>query len=130
MIIQSSQELGIDLINYLITKTKVLNCEYNDENIYYSENMEFIQVKKSVYKNYVSAYQKQLNDFEKIFLFSQIDIIFTGTSKNPKISSNLHLELTLQNNQDNFELESLIGQKCKNDISQPRNNQIIIKVKS
>ena len=28
-----SQELGIDLINYLITKTKVPNYEYNDENI-------------------------------------------------------------------------------------------------
>lgn len=28
-----SQELGIDLINYLITKTKVPNYEYNDEKI-------------------------------------------------------------------------------------------------
>ena len=40
------------------------------------------------------------------------------------------MELTLQNNQDNFELEFLIGQKYKNDISKPRNNQIIIKEKS
>lgn len=41
--------------------------------------MEFIQVKKLIYKNYVSTYQKQLNDFEKMLLFNQIDIIFTGT---------------------------------------------------
>lgn len=37
-------------------------CECNDENINWSEDMEFIQVKKLVYKNYVSPYQKQLNN--------------------------------------------------------------------
>ena len=125
-----SQEFGIDLINHLISEIKGPIYENNDEIANINENIDFTQAKKKVYDNYISTYQNKLNELEKLFLFNQIDIFCKENYKDPRISSNLHLELTLQNNQDNFELEFLIGQKYKNDVSQPRNNQIIIKEKS
>ena len=124
-----SQEFGIDLINHLISEMKGPIYENSDENANLNENMNFIQVKKIVYDNYISTYQKKLNELEKLFLFNQIDIFCKENVQNPRISSNLHLELTLQTYQNYIEIESLIGQKYKNENGQPNNNQIIIKSK-
>ena len=124
-----SQEFGIDLINYLISEKKGPIYENNNEIENLRENVEFKQVKKIVYENYISNYQKNLNELEKLFLFNQIDIFCKGNDKNPTISSNLHLELTLQTYQDSIEIENLIRQKYKNENEQPNSNQIIIKSK-
>ena len=124
-----SQEFGIDLINHLISEMKGPIYENNDEIENINESLDFIQVKKKVYDNYISTYQNKLNELEKLFLFNQIDIFCKENSKNPRISSNLHLELTLQTYQNYIEIESLIGQKYKNEDIQPNNNQIIINSK-
>lgn len=124
-----SQEFGIDLINFLISENKGPIYENNNEIANLSENIEFSQIKKIVYENYISTYQKNLNELGKLFIFNQIDIFCKGNNKNPTISSNLHLELTLQTYQDSIEIENLIRQKYKDENEQPNSSKIIIKSK-
>lgn len=123
-----SQEFGIDLINYLISVTKEPIYENNNE-IDNKENIDFIQLKKIVYEKYISTYQKKVNELEKLFLWNQIDIFCGQNFKNPTVSSNLHLELTLQKNQDCVELEKLIENKYSSDNSKISQNQIVINSK-
>ena len=122
-----SQEFGIDLINYLISETKEQIPEINNDVLY--DEKDFNIIKKLVYKNYISTYQKKLNSLEKLFLFNQIDIFCGKNYQNPTISSNLHLELSLQKFTDYTDIESLIDQKYNNKNDNPKDNQIIIKSK-
>lgn len=122
-----SQEFGIDLINYLISETKGEIYE-NEIELNLSKEIDFITVKKIVYENYISAYQNQINDLEKLFLFNEIDVFLGEKFKKPRISSNLHLDLSLQKYQDYVEVEKLIQNKYKNsNIKQIQNQMVIIK---
>lgn len=125
-----SQEFGIDLINYLISEIKGPINDYDEQLINESEGEEkdFILVKKQIFDSYISSYHKKINDLEKLFLFYQVDIFYGKNFKNPSISSNLHMELTLQKYKD-YTIESLIDDKYKTGDNDPINNQIIIKSK-
>ena len=124
-----SQEFGIDLINYLISETKESIVESYNEIQDLNEEKDFNNKKKIIYKNYVSTYQKNLNEIEKLFLFNQLDIFCGKNIKNPTISSNLHLELTLQKFSDITDIENLIDEKYNNRNDIAKDNQIIIKSK-
>ena len=124
-----SQEFGIDLINYLISETKESIVETYNEIQDLNEEKDFNNKKKIIYKNYVSTYQKKLNEIEKLFLFNQLDIFCGKNIKNPTITSNLHLELTLQKFSDITNIENLINEKYNNRNVNPKDNQIIIKSK-
>lgn len=124
-----SQEFGIDLINYLISETKESIVESYNEIQDLNEEKDFNNKKKIIYKNYVSTYQKKLNEIGKLFLFNQLDIFCGKNIKNPTISSNLHLELTLQKFSDITDIENLIDEKYNNRNDIAKDNQIIIKSK-
>lgn len=124
-----SQEFGIDLINYLISETKESIGENYNEIEDLDEEKDFKNKKKVAYTNYISNYQKKLNEIEKLFLFNQLDIFCRQNTKNPTISSNLHLELTLQKFSDITDIERLIDEKYNNKDDIPKDNQIIIKSK-
>ncbi len=126
-----SQEFGIDLINYLITKNKEPVDEIIEEEQNYISENDFIKTKKIILKNYISTYQNKTNNQKKcLYLIKQI-IFYNKNKIIPNISSYLHLELTLPKN-SNSKLIDLLEQKFKiiddkylNNI----NNQIIIKSK-
>lgn len=125
-----SQEFGIDLINYMISETKGPVYENNNEiNIGEEKEKDFINVKKKILDNYISTYQNKVNDLEKLFVFNQLDIFCGENFKNPSVSSNLHLELSLQKFMNYIKIENLIEEKYKNDNINPNHNQIIIKSK-
>ena len=65
-----SQEFGIDLIAYLISETKM---EIYKNNINFEFNSNYENSKKIIYENFVSSYQKDINEIEKLFLFNEID---------------------------------------------------------
>lgn len=127
-----SQEFGIDLLNYLISQKKGIIQENDDISDFYSEK-DFIKMKKLVLQNYISNYQKNKNELENLFLFNQIDIYYNKGSKNPNISSNLHLELTLPKYTNGISLQNLVDQKYCNDVTNNDKNieykRIIIKSK-
>ena len=124
-----SQEFGIDLINYLITDIKNQIPKDKNEIHYLSESKDFVNQKKMILKNYVSIYQKNVNEFEKLFSFNQIDIFYRGENIKPNISTNLHLEFSLNKFVEFIDIESLIQQRYNDDKIIPKDNQIIIKSK-
>ena len=123
-----SQEFGIDLINYLISETKGQIYEDISE-LNLNKELDFVTIKKIVYEDYIDTYQKNTNELEKLFLFNQIDIYCGNNFQNPKISSNLHMELTLQKYQSYIELEKLIEDKYKSIDNKLNQNQFVINSK-
>ena len=127
-----SQEFGIDLINYLITEQKepfddnfdneILNCQ-NEE--------ELIKNKKIIYENFIKTYRIKLNEIGKLFVFNQINIFCSKSFQKPNISSNLHIELTLQKVMMNcVKIEELINIKYNQDKTNFINpERIVIKSK-
>ena len=127
-----SQEFGIDLINYIISKTNNQTIEEKGYESKYCNDEELIQIKKNIYDNYISNNQKNKNDLEEMFLFYQIDIFCTSEYKNPKISENLDIELTFPRVKNyNIKIEELLDYKYNCDINdnQIDSNKIIIKSK-
>ena len=129
-----SQEFGIDLINYFCSEIQTIKEPFSEDinSIHdLSAEMDFINLKKMVLKNYISTYQKNINEIEKLFLFNQIDIIYRENNQKPRITSNLHLELTLQKYLEHIDIENLIEQKYKKDNNNDiqKSNQMIIKSK-
>ena len=125
-----SQEFGIDLINYLISQ---LNRPIDDNyiEVQFCNDEELIDMKKKVYKNFISIYQKNINEIENLFLFNQIDIFCKSNNKKPKIFANLHIELTLQKMNNNIKIEELLENKYNYNFDNINinSNQIIIKSK-
>lgn len=122
-----SQEFGIDLIAYLISETKMeiyknnINFEFNSNN-----DIDFINSKKKIYENFVSSYQKDINEIEKLFLFNEIDTFCGEKNRPPKISSNLHMELIFNKYEDYVNLETLLQNKYNKDKTKLGQNQNII----
>jgi len=126
-----SQEFGINLIDYLSSETEETIDEDNKQIINSNKENNFIIAKKIALENYISTYQKKVNEIEKLFLFNQIDILYHENFKKPKISSNLQSELTLQKFINYITIENLIENKYKdnNDNPNPKHNQIFTKSK-
>jgi ubiquitin C-terminal hydrolase len=127
-----SQEFGIDLINYIISKTNNQPIEEKEYESKYYNDKEIIQIKKNIYDNYISNKQKNKNDLEEMFLFYQIDILCASEYKKPKISENLSIELTFPNFKNyNIKIEELLDYKynCDFNDNQIDSNRIIIKSK-
>ena len=128
-----SQEFGIELINYIITKTNTQPIEEKEyESKYCNNEKEFIYLKQNIYENHISNYKKNKNFLEELFLFHQINIFYQSEYKKPKISDNLSIELMLQNSKIyKIKIEDLLEQKYNydNNVISTDPNQIFIKSK-
>ena len=128
-----SQEFGIELINYIITRTNTQPIEEKEyESKYCNNEKEFIYVKQNIYENHISNYKKNKNILEELFLFHQIDIFYQSKYKKPKISDNLSIDLMLQNAKIyKIKIEDLLDHKYNSDNNEiPADpNQIFIKSK-
>lgn len=127
-----SQEFGIDLINYILSKASNHPIEEKEYESKYCNDEELIQIKKNIYDNCIDNYQKNKNIIEELFLFYQIDVFCTSEYKKPKISENLNIELIFPSVRNvNIRIENLLDYKynCGTNENQIASNQIIIKSK-
>lgn len=124
-----SQEFGIDLINYLISELKGTIEEISYESPACQQEENFIEYKKEALNHFVSTYQANQIDLEKLFLFNQIDLFYFNNSIRPQISSNSHMELTLQKTMSYEKLGDLIDKKYNSDNFDNTSNQLFIKSK-
>lgn len=123
-----SQEFGIDLINYLISETNK-SFEESSEIMSDFRNEDINVIKKNAF-NQFNNIKKELTGLEELFLFNQVDIYCKVNGHKAQISSNLHIELTLQKtNSDFVVIEDLLHDKYNMNNSELKPNQIIIKSK-
>jgi ubiquitin C-terminal hydrolase len=124
-----SQEFGIDLINYLISELKGTIEENSYEIPTCQQEDKLIEYKKEALNHFVSTYQTNQIDLEKLFLFNQIDLFYYNNSIRPQISSNSHMELTLQKTMNYTKIKDLINQKYNLDNSDIKSDQFFTKSK-
>ena len=125
-----SQEFGIDLINYLISELKgtIEEISYEMPTCQQEEQEEkLIEFKKEALNLFISTYQVNQNELEKLFLFNQIDLFYYNNSIRPQISSNLHMELTLQKTMSYAKIGDLIDKKYNFDNSDMKSNLFFTK---
>lgn len=123
-----SQEFGIDLINYLISETnKSFEESYEIMSDFRDEDINVI--KKNAF-NQFNNIKKELNGLGELFLFNQVDIYCKVNGHKAQISSNIHIELTLQKTNSNLIIiEDLLNDKYNMNNPELKPNQIIIKSK-
>ena len=124
-----SQEFGIDLINYLISELKGTIEESSNEMPTCQQEEKLIEFKKEALNHFISTYQANQNELEKLFLFNQIDLFYYNNSIRPRISSNLHMELTLQITMSYAKIGDLIDKKYNLDNSDIKSNLFFTKSK-
>ena len=124
-----SQEFGIDLINYIINQLKKPVDESDEDDIINFEDKDIITSKKEAFEKYMQN-KKNLCELENLFLLNETQYFFSSINNKMKISSNLHIELTLQKTMTlSIDLEDLLYNKYNIDKEnfnlQP--NKILIK---
>ena len=121
-----SQEFGIDLIYFLISEiNKPFEESYEIISDFVDEDIK--KIKKNAFNQFAKI-RKGLNRLEELFAFNQVDIFCKVNGHKAQISSNLHIELTLQKTNNNLLIiEDLLNDKYNMNISELKSNQIIIK---
>lgn len=124
-----SQEFGIDLINYIINQLKKPVDESDEDDIINFEDEDIITSKKEAFEKYMQN-KKNLCELENLFLLNETQYFFSSINNKIKISSNLHIELTLQKTMTlSIDIEDLLYNKYNIDKEnfnlQP--NKILIK---
>ena len=124
-----SQEFGIDLINYIINQLKKPVDESDEDDIINFEVKDIITSKKKAFEKYIQN-KISLCELENLFLFNETQYFFSLTNNKVKISSNLHIELTLQKTMNkSITIEELLYNKYNIDMGNfnVQSNKILIK---
>ena len=124
-----SQEFGIDLINYIINQLKKPVDESDEDEIINYEDKDIITSKKEAFEKYMQN-KKSLCELENLFLFNETQYFFSLINEKVKISSNLHIELTLQKTMNKvIKIEELLYNKYNINMGNfnLESNKILIK---
>lgn len=117
------------LFNYLISELKGTIDENSYEIPTCQQEDKLIEYKIEALNHFVSTYQTNQIELEKLFLFNQIDLFYYNNSIRPQISSNSQIELTLQKAMNYIKIRDLINQKYNFDNSDIKSDQFFTKSK-